>query len=909
MSAKSKHTEPRSPTIQPAGGDLVESIVSALVLLGVYAVLFTRFDMRLLFSDTTLTGGDTASWFQVLSTLKNDFLPKGRLFGFSQGNFFGYLEGQHYFILPFLSAALLGFVFPLTVALKVATVAGGFALPLTMFVAASSITGRKRAGALASALSLLFLFNESYTIFGGNWLSTFAGEFCFSWAMAFLPLLVASVVADRRQRRRGILSGILLGLIGLSHFFVFMPAFFLPFFPALETLPRLLRKRKTRRRAMGTDAGTITGTDAEDAGTTLRILATYAIAFLLMAFWLLPMAATRAWAQPISMIWHFSSFKDFARQTLAWIWAPLALLFLGASLSKRLSGEERHFFAIVIYSLSACAFLFYVAPGLGMPDIRFVPSALLLSSLGAAIFCESVLSRRGASRPAMGGRPSAGGQGGTGLIETALPSLAVMAISIAACAGAVGMGRNASSWYRWNYSGYEARTEWPAMETLGEKYKGGPDDGRFLWEKQDQRDNKDFGSERAFENLFLFTGHPTSEGIHYGSSMMARAATYLQSSYSPNPVDPEAERIYSEVDPQSWPARFALLNARYIVTHSEQITSLFASHPDFALDSKISKFSVFRYERYTGRYVSVLPSGALSIVGGGAGGFKTDYYRFFREYELYEYPFVSSEFADTALESTVKKTGVVWKRYDDYENALLAKIAILGPSSRVTTASAGEAEAGIQEAGIQNEQVDNFSIRFDTAAPGEPHYIRISYAPGWKSRGGEKIYPVAPGFMLMVPKTGSVELYYGRTIWEIVGLLLSLLSLPAAFAFWKILPRKRFPHRLLLGAALAVFALAAVYLALQASAGYPALAKDIEAARRLNLSVASQRTRALALVEPWATVENLERFDNRLVFDAFRIKALARLREKKVGEAEVLIETLRRRYSHTRALESLPTLK
>ncbi len=882
---KSNRTPAPSPSlVRPPANDLAEALLSGLTLILVYAVLVSRFDMRLLLSDTTLTGGDSASWFQVLSTLKNDFLPRGRLFGFSQGNFFGYLEGQHYFILPFFSAALMGFILPLTVALKIATVAGGFALPLTMFIAASSISGRKRAGALASASSLLFLFNESYSIFGGNWLSTFAGEFCFSWAIALLPLLVASVVADTRRHRRGILSGILLGLIGLSHFFVFMPAFFLPFFPAFTMLPRLLRRKKTRTRE--------SETTREDAGTTLRMAATYAIAFLIMSFWLLPMAATRTWAQPISIIWHFSSFKDFARQTLAWVWVSLALVFLGASLTKKITRDERRFLAFILYGLAACAFLFYVAPGLGMPDIRFIPSALLLCALGASILCESFLSRMGVP-----GQPSAGA-GRFKFLESALPSLAVFVLAAVASFGSAGMARNASGWFRWNYSGYEAKTEWPALRALGEDYRGDADDGRFLWEKQDQRDNQDFGSERAFENLPLFTGHPTSEGIHYGSSMMARASTYLQSSYSPNPVDPEMERIYSEIDPESWSARFSLLNARYIITHSSAITPLFAAHPSFALDSAKGKFSVFRFLDYEARYVEALPEKALSIVKAGAGGFKTDYYRFFREYELYGHPFVSSEFSDAALEALAKSSGSLWENYDDYRNLFLAQEAL---------ASAATPTGG--KSLISGEHVDNFSIRFDTASPGTPHYIKISYAPGWKSRGGEKIYPVVPGFMLVIPKTGHVELVYGRTIWEILGLLLSFLSLPAALLFWKIHPGRRFPWRLLLRLAFAAFALASVFLILQTSAGLPALARDIDEARRLNLSVPAQREKALALVEPWATAENLERFDNKLAFDAFRIKALALLREGKTGQAAAAVEILRARYPHTRALNGLPNLR
>jgi hypothetical protein len=160
--------------------------------------------------------------------------------------------------------------------------------------------------------------------------------------------------------------------------------------------------------------------------------------------------------------------------------------------------------------------------------------------------------------------------------------------------------------------------------------------------------------------------------------------------------------------------------------------------------------------------------------------------------------------------------------------------------------------------------------------------------------------------MLVIPATGHVELTYGRTLWEILGAALTLLVLPFALFFRRVRPGKDFPWKLLVGAAYAVFAAAAVFLILQTSAGYPALAKDIEAARRLDLSAKEPRARALALVEPWATQDNLERFDNKLVFDAFRIKALALLRESRGEEAKAAIDMLRARYPHTRALDSLP---
>jgi hypothetical protein len=887
-----------------------EPALAALGLCFIYAVLASRFDLKLLFEDSILTGGDSASWFQVLKTMKEDFLPRGRFFGFSQDNFFGYMEGQHYFVLPFLAAALAGFAVPLAVALKLVTVAGGFFLPATMYFAARTISRDRMTGLLASSFSLLFLFNESYTIFGANWLSTFAGEFCFSWATAFLPLLVASVLEDERKSRKGILSGLILGLIGLCHFFVFMPAFFIPFFPAFPALIGMLRRKKHRASQEG-EQGRL---------RTARIYATYSTALMVMAFWLLPMAATRMWAQPISMIWHFASAFDFARQTLAWIWLPLGIAFLYASVrlhSGEVTAQGRdarshagmhtphaavsQALALCAYLLGACLFLFFVAPGLGMPDIRFIPTMLLCCALGAAILTGFLLApdksqNRAQADVPLSAKPGIASPSMAGLVALA----AKIALCVIACAGAAMMARNSPAWFRWNYSGYESKAEWGVLETMASLYAGDADDGRFLWEKQDQRDNRDFGSERAFENMSLFTGRPTSEGIHYGSSMMARAATYLQSSYSLNPVDPESERIYSEVDPSSWPDRFAFLNASLIVTHSERITSMFASHPSFALDSKTGKFSVFRFRDFPGSYVRILPHDAVSIVREGAGGFRADYYRFFRNSSLYGHPFVSARFADRGLEALTGQDVAHAPGYGEWER----KAAAMPPAM----------PAEVMRHSTSEEKVDDFSIRFRTGSPGMPHLIAVSWAPGWKSEGGERIYPAAPGFMLLYPETENVELRYKRTGWETAGLAMSFLVLPAAlvFGFTGKQGRRRLRswHSRLwtwqLVFSFIVFFSVAAFLVLQTGSGYPALSRDIGTARRLDTGLPAQRTQAEKLVGRWATAENLDRYDNRLVFDAWKIKAMILAREGRQKEADDIVRMLKDRYPRTRVLSSLP---
>jgi hypothetical protein len=869
------------------------------ILALVYVVLLSRFDLKLLFTDTILTGGDTASWFQVLHTLKTDFLPHGRLFGFSQSNFFGYLEGQHYFVLPFLFAAFLGYIVPLTVALKIATVLGGFALPATIFIAVSSMTGKRRLAAVASAASLMYLFNESWTIFGGNWLSTFAGEFCYSWAIALLPLFVASVRKDDRQNGNGAISGLLLGLIGLSHLFVFMPAFFLPFFPAFRTIRKIPRSW-----------------DKSSTSIIARIAVTYVVAFGLMAFWFIPMVTTRTWAQPISMIWYFPSIGDFLKQTAALITGLCFLFFLAGWLRRKTSLETRRENSFFAYSIAVCVFLFVTSPGLGMPDIRFAPTALLFSMMGVFVAAAPIFDQSlgvNDKKDKQSGKPNYSLSFRPWILNTIAATFVIVFCSIA-----ISFARNSPNWYKWNYSGYEAKPQWPVIEQLSVKYHGNVDSGRMLWEKQDQKDNADFGSERAFENLYLFTGRPSTEGINYGSSMMARAATYLQSSYSLHPVDPEPERIYSVVDPSSWPARFTLLNARYIITYSKEISSAFMSQLPFRLDSKIGKFSIFEYRDFPDRYVQPIPAGDLSIVKDKAGGgFRTDYYRFFRDYELYGFPFVSDSFADANLRRFVLERGMnTWGSYDEYRNFAFARLKVPFESNSV-----------LAHGGITSEHVDNFKISFTTMSPGIPHLIKISYAPGWHSLNGEKIYPASPGFMLIIPKTDEVELVYGRTTAEIPGIVLTLLTFPFAFFVGKRKKRSSIKDesdisgdtrkktfgslndsiaRISAIGAFMLFAASCVALTSLIFTGYPALARDIGVARRLDLADPTQQKEVLALTKPWATLKELNRFDNMLTFDAFRIRALALEQKGKPDVAQGFLDVLKVRYAHTRALDLLP---
>ncbi|MBA3013700.1 MAG: hypothetical protein KKD63_05135 [Proteobacteria bacterium] len=255
-------------------------VMDAAGLLVIYGTIWVLFDPRLLFVDTVLVGGDSSSWQAVAQHLFDVLLPAGRLTGWDMGNFCGYPNFTFYFIPPFLLAALPAYLFgiPLTITLKCATMSGVYLLPVSTYVGVRMMKYRFPAPLLAAAASLVFVLNEGNTMFGGNMLSTLSGEFSYMFTFALLPLFLGMMWRGGQDGRGWIGGGLLLGFIGLSHLFVFIPAVFVVI--AVFCLTR----------------------------QGLFAIKTSIVGFGVMAFWLLPLLAYRdGLTTPVYMIW-----QDFA---------------------------------------------------------------------------------------------------------------------------------------------------------------------------------------------------------------------------------------------------------------------------------------------------------------------------------------------------------------------------------------------------------------------------------------------------------------------------------------------------------------------------------------------------------------------------------------------------------------------
>ena len=186
------------------------------------AVVFTLAQLHpdLLFSNSTPTGGDMGAHVWGPAYLRDHLLPHFRLSGWAPDWYAGFPMYQFYMVIPALAVVLVNLILPYGLALKLVSIAGVLTLPIAVW-AFGKLSGLKfPVPALFAALSVIFLFDESFTIYGGNIASTMAGEFSFSIALSIAFVYFGVLARGLRTGRLRALAAVLLALCVLCHLIV-----------------------------------------------------------------------------------------------------------------------------------------------------------------------------------------------------------------------------------------------------------------------------------------------------------------------------------------------------------------------------------------------------------------------------------------------------------------------------------------------------------------------------------------------------------------------------------------------------------------------------------------------------------------------------------------------------------------
>lgn len=761
-----------------------------LVLSVILAFIGILADFRLIFWDTIITGGDSASWYQVAVHLKETLIPHARLYGWDLANFCGYPNFNFYFIPPFLLAVLISyFGLPLTIGLKIVMVSGWYILPVSVYFGLRLMAYRFPAPIIGACVSLLFLFNETYTMFGGNILSTLAGEFCYMFAFSLLPFFMGSMIKGLSNGKRILINGLLLGLIGLSHLFVFIPA-----------ISVILYGFFTKKR-------------------TVYIVQVCAIGFGVMAFWILPLIAWRnAYTVPVYMIWqNFISFKLnlVVSAILCVILVPTSryyFLFLQKDMNQKLTtliqkiliifsilcllcimtmpiygflnmiGTEFPIIAfstitgwilltvitawfgfivfispmgknacnkycndvkdpgVFLWMIGVCIAMYFCAHFLKIPDIRFLPPILLILMLIiSSFYVGQYLS----------------------FLSWDIQFTTTVFVLICVFSTIVLKEKNVHKWYSDTLKGYEHTRGFDYFKQLNQFLK--TDDSlntaRVGYEKCSRYGP--YGGDRVFESMFLFSGRQTLEGIHYSSSLASKFITFLQAEFSKELKSP-TPYILSQIQPESLAIHMNLYNISQLLLISPQVKQIFNESPQFYHEKDVGKFSIYGLKQDSPGYISTLTYPPVLYTG--TDWLDRFYDQWFKHPKKTNIFFVPSSFVKDPDDRAVfqEKTPILTVQPSYYKNEYHCK-----PDIR--------------------SHLSHFKIKFQTSAIGVPHLIRVSYFPNWRVSGAHGVYPVTPHFMMVIPRSNEVTLTFSRCTYETMGWYLTGFTFFVLFLtiFWK----------------------------------------------------------------------------------------------------------------------------
>jgi 6-pyruvoyl-tetrahydropterin synthase related domain len=528
----------------------LDRAVTLLVLAGVWGYLLFYFKPSLLLLDTMDAGGDTPSFYRPIHHLKDVLLPAGNPQGWDLGNFAGYAPYQFYFLPPSLGIVLMSYVIPLNVAFKLMSVVGAFLLPLCTTVALRALGFRFPVPAIGAAASLIFLFNENNSMWGGNIPSTLAGEFAYGIAFALAILFTGLLYRGVETQRGWRLLGALLALTGLTHPIAYVAA-------AAPGAFFVFRRR--------------------DFARNLRFLVlVYGMSVLLMGFWLVPLAAKLGYATSINWEWHFSSIWDLVPRALYPVIVLAALDALWVAVRRR---EEDRPTRYLLFTVAMMVVVFVNATNLGLPEIRFVPMVYFLLVMLALDFVRRVLP--------------------LGI----MPHVAAIALAASCIAWAHANTSFIPGWIKWNYEGLQRKGSWPLLQAITKAVAGPIGAPRVAYENSPQHDR--FGSMRVFENMALLSGRATLEGVLLQTAVNSPFIYWLQSQISKQGTGVIPGYSYPQTDLARATPRLALYNANDMIALTPEVTQALEHDSRWVRTFQRQGYSVFHLKDADPHYVRV----------------------------------------------------------------------------------------------------------------------------------------------------------------------------------------------------------------------------------------------------------------------------------------------------------------
>ena len=762
-------------------------VTGFIVVLSTFYLLWVVNPNGVLFSSTLPTGGDLGAHVWGPAFIRDELLPNFRLTGWTPDWYAGFPAYHFYMIVPmlFIVAINIGFILPIAIplaaigvflivqlvqrrppawipmsvgllflivliipihygiAIKLVTVAGLVLMPISGWIMGRLSGLPFPAPALMATATLAFVFDRSFNIFGGNLMSTMAGEFAYVLAISACLIYVGILMRGMETGKGRIWAALFLSLIGLCHLLVAFYALLITF------LVILIHPTKERTRwivTMGFPAA------------------------LLSAFWVLPFWWQRdhlndmAWDKLPrfkSYLWDRSDLAaDFLTNS-----PPFQIVLILAGIGFLSSLVFRRRLGIVLgLSLIVLALTFIHLPEGRLYNGRILPVYYLGAYLLAAISVAEIFRIAGLFFQGMAGKVKQLGKiiPHAGSVASVLILIVFLGLPLRSLPGGsttgdtyqwmgfetkeLNLGRG---WVNWNFSGYEGRIGdangggWEehrafvnTMEEVAEKHGC----GRLMWEYN--RDLVRYGTPMALMLMPHWTDGcvGSMEGLYFEASTTTPFHFLMQSELSMEPSRAQRGLPYKSFNLREGVSHLQEFGVQYYAAFSERPVSEARRHPFLTEVATSGPWTVFLVE---------------------------------------DSPLVEPLVSEPAVWIDVNHS--TWLEYsvEVFNDDSQPVVHLLdGPDSwqRIESIETPEVKE-FQKIEVTEVVTDVDKVSFKVSEIGVPVLVKVSYFPNWEVDGAKGPWRATPNLMVVLPTEEEVVLTYGRTGVDVLSIFLSLIGL------------------------------------------------------------------------------------------------------------------------------------
>ena len=772
------------------------ALAAAIIVFTTLMVFFTL-QPSLIFRNNTPTGGDMGAHVYGPAYLRDHLLTSFRLSGWSNDWYAGLPIYRFYMVVPAIFILLLDIVLPYGIALKLVAVAGLLALPVCTWLFAKLARLVFPIPELLVVASTVFLFDESFTIYGGNIASTMAGEFSFSIALAFSILGFGVFIRGLETGKYRIAATLLLALAALSHGIVLLFVF-------LGYVLILAMHRDAAKWRFG-----------------LPVIGT---ATLLSAFWVVPFVLNHSYMTDMKYEPQPTGYSESFVDMFFPLHTVFNVIVMGFALVGFLSALWRRNSTaswMGIYGVILAIGVFVARESLPIIGLLWNPRILpflyllryMLMMIG--IYETVVAVARFASLERAAARVAK-----TGEVQTLAPSprgrlnfnvatavvVALLAISIigfrfqelplatlrTAQDGSVRYGIGpftvpssndgfVDGWARWNFTGYEGKNAYGEYRAIVETMKQIGEDprygcGRALWENNGEL-NK-YGTTMGLMLLPHWTDGciGSMEGLFFEASGTTPYHFITAAAMSKQSSNPVRELRYDDNNAALGVRYLQELGVRYYMGFTPEAVREASAQTALREIARSGPWVIYEVAASN----LVVPLTVQPVVVGGRTDSQADMGHPGDAKERW------LEIGTSWLQNPNDWPAVPaasgpseWQRIDVAID-MNRRIGEPDESSRrvdVVLPTQPIDVVNVEPIVVSDVEQGRSSVSFSVDKIGTPVLVRTSYFPNWNVSGAEGPYRVAPNMMVVIPTQTDVKLSFGWSLLDVFAYVLSILGI------------------------------------------------------------------------------------------------------------------------------------